>query len=103
MNYNNRACQFLPFNGLRGFDNLIEQAETPKIEKREITEDHARVLNEQISTLRKGDLVKIIYYTPAGYVTRKCKIVEINIYLRYLRTQTDCLSFNDLWSIEPLV
>ena len=100
MNHTNRASQFLPFNGLRGFEELIKQAETTKIKRREITEDHAQELNDTLTLLQRGDTAKIIYYTESGYVTRECTILEINPYLHYLRTPIGCLPFRDIWKIE---
>ena len=100
MNHTNRASQFLSFNGLRGFEELIKQAETPKIKRREITEDHAQELNDTLTLLQRGDRAKIMYYTKSGYVTQECTILEINPYLHYLRAPIGCLPFRDIWRIE---
>lgn len=102
MNDTTRACQFLPFNGLRGFEELIRQAETKKTKRREITEDQAQELNDTLCHLQRGDPVRMIYYTKAGYVTKECTILEINPYLHYLRTPLGCLPFRDIWEIEKV-
>lgn len=102
MNDSHRACQFLPFNGLRGFEELIKQAEAPKVTRREMTEDHAQELNNQLQWLKRGAYVELIYYTPVGYVTRTCIVLEINPSLHYLRTSIGYIPFGDLWQIKPI-
>lgn len=97
---NKRASQFMPFNGLRGYDALIQKAEASKTTKKEITEEHAEELNLALQSLQKGDMAKITYYTAQGYVTEACEIREINCYLHYIRTDKKCFSFKDIWNIQ---
>ena len=96
----NRAFQFMPFNGLKGYGSLIREAEAPKVSKREITEDQAESLNLALQNLKKGDTATITYYTSQGYVTESCKIKEINCYLHYIRTDKKCFSFASIWNIQ---
>lgn len=59
---NNRARQFLPFNGLRGYDELLYEAGREKEEKREITEDHAWKLSGELQLVERKMTVIITYY-----------------------------------------
>lgn len=97
---NNRAAQFMPFNGLRGFTDLIHEAETPKVPQQELTEDQAFALNEIVSKLKKGDFVKITYYTASGYISQSCTVLEVNPPLHYILTNQGCFSFNVIREIE---
>lgn len=97
---NKRASQFMPFNGLRGYDTLIKEAETPKVYRKEMTEEHANRLNQIIQSIKRGDIVKITYYTVKGYIIETCKVQEINGFLHYIRTDKNCLSFRDIWDIQ---
>ncbi len=97
---NKRAMQFMPFNGLRGYDTLLYAAEHPKEKRREITEDHAARLDEIIRRLRKGDIVKLIFYTNAGYQKMICRIKEPDTIFHILRTDKGNISFRDIWEIR---
>ncbi len=97
---NKRAMQFMPFNGLKGYDALLYEAEHPKEIKREITEDHAARLNEIIQSLHKGNIVTLSFYTGAGYQKITCRIQEVNTTFRRLRTDKGNISFQDLWEIR---
>lgn len=97
---NKRAMQFMPFNGLKGYDTLLYEAEHPKEVKREITEDHAARLNELIQSLRKGNIVALSFYTSAGYRQITCRLREVDTTFRILRTDKGNISFQDLWKIR---
>lgn len=95
-----RAIQFMPFNGLRGYDALVYEAEHPKEMRREITEDRATRLNEIIQSLRKGNRVTLSFYTGAGYQKIACRIQEVDSVFRRLRTDKGTISFQDLWEVR---
>ena len=95
-----RAVQFMPFNGLRGYDHMISSSERSKPIRREITEDHAQKLNQQISRLHKGETVVITYFTEEGYISKICCIKEVDCISRCIRISKGCIPFCDLWDIE---
>ena len=95
-----RAVQFKPFNGLRGYDTMITSAETPTPKRREITEDHANMLNQKMTQLHKGDTVVLTYFTEQGYVSHICSIKEVDCLNRVIRTGRGTIPFQDLWDIE---
>ncbi len=96
---NKRAIQFMPFNGLRGYDALVYAAEHPKEMRREITEARAARLDEIMSRLRKGDLVRVTFYTGSGYEELACRVKEIDTAFRVLRTDKGAIAFCDLWEV----
>lgn len=95
-----RAVQFKPFNGLKGYDNMISNTETSTPKHREITDDRAAMLNQKLSELHKGDTVVITYFTLQGYINRICSIKEIDPINRVIRTGRGTIPFQDLWNIE---
>ena len=95
-----RAVQFMPFNGLRGYDHMISSSERSKPIRREITEDHAQKLNQQISRLHKDETVVITYFTEEGYISKICCIKEVDCISRCIRTSKGHIPFCDLWDIE---
>lgn len=97
---NKRAMQFMPFNGLRGYESLLYAAEHPKEKRREISEARAARLDEIMSHLRKGDLVRVTFYTGSGYEELTCRVKEIDAAFRRLRTDQGEVAFQDLWEIK---
>lgn len=101
MNNPMRAVQFMPFNGLRGYDHMISASEQPKATRREITEDRAQKLNDQLSKLHKDETVVITYFSDQGdYVSKICCIKEVDCISRCIRTSKGRIPFRDLWDIE---
>lgn len=97
---NKRAMQFMPFNGLRGYESLLYAAEHPKEKRREISEARAARLDEIMSRLSKGDLVRVTFYTGSGYEELTCQVKEIDTAFRRLRTDQGEVAFQDLWEIK---
>lgn len=95
-----RAVQFKPFNGLKGYDNMISNTEMSTPKHRVITDDRAAMLNQKLSELHKGDTVVITYFTQQGYINRICCIKEIDPMNRVIRTGRGTIPFQDLWNIE---
>lgn len=95
-----RAVQFMPFNGLRGYDTMITRAETTSPKRQEMTEDRANKLNQKMAELHKEDTVVITYFTERGYVSKICCIKEVDCLNRILRTSKGPIPFRDLWDIE---
>ncbi len=96
---NKRAMQFMPFNGLRGYEALVYAAEHPKEKRREITEDHATRLDEIMGRLCKGDEIRLTFYTGEGYEKITCRVKEIDTAFRILRTDRGEIEFRDVWEI----
>ncbi len=100
---NKRAVQFMPFNGLRGYDALIYGAEHPAEPRREITEDRAAHLDEILRRLQKGDVVQVSFYTKGGYREIIGRVKEIVPAFRTLRMEWGEISFRDVWEIKVLL
>ena len=66
---NNRARQFLPFNGLRGFTEQLKKQEEPFEEELPLTDDEAESLNHIVPRLTRGSLIHIRYYHLNQYKT----------------------------------
>ena len=100
---NKRAMQFMPFNGLRGYESLLYAAEHPQEMRREISEGRAARLDEIMSRLSKGDVVRVTFFTGSGYEEITCRVKEIDTAFRVLRTDKGAIAFLDLWEVIPPV
>ena len=95
-----RAIQFMPFNGLRGYENLVTQAEHPAHTQREITEDRAAQLNQKLLSLYKGETIIATYYTGKNYKATICCVKEVDPIFKILRTDKGNIPFSALWELE---
>ena len=57
-----RAKQFAPFDALKGLKEAIAEKERIPSPRRILAEDAQAELNEQLSQLRKGTMVTVVYY-----------------------------------------
>ena len=99
---NNRARQFLPFNGLRGYDELLYEAGREKEEKREITEDHAWKLSGELQLVERKMTVTITYYDVDTYRTITGKVEQIDKIFRVLQVAGKRIYFEDVWEVKVI-
>jgi len=96
-----RASQFMPFATLRSFYENIHTMERVVAPRKEMTDEDALRLSQIIAGLKKGSVVRIIYYDTDAYVTTEGAIGEIVEPLRYLTVVKTRISFDDILNIEP--
>ena len=73
-----RAKQFMPFDSLKGFYDMIRYQEINKKNKKELLDDSYNYLNEQIKTINKGDIVTINYYHNINYINTTDTVKKID-------------------------
>ena len=95
-----RAGQFMPFSALKGFYDLIRERERVVVPKHEIAEDKAQELSDRIKALKKGSMVKVLYYSDVEYVCAEGIVTKIDIELRKLTVVKTEINFDDIWDIE---
>lgn len=95
-----RARQFLPFDALKGFREMLLFVEKQKLEKKEFSSDFLNVLNEKLNSLKKGMNIKVTYFYELNYI-ETCGIVKkvdtVNQTLILLNTK---INFDDIMDIE---
>ena len=57
-----RAKQFMPFDALKGFREMLRFVEKQKLEKKDFSSDFLIVLDEKLKNLKKGMNIKVTYY-----------------------------------------
>lgn len=102
MSRSDRAKQFMPFAALRGYDNVVKEKERIVCEKKELTDEQIENLNNIVSVLKKGDVVKIVYYKVDAYVTITGVITSIDTVMRYISVIKTKIDFLDILSIDIL-
>ncbi|MBE6138100.1 MAG: hypothetical protein E7176_06885 [Erysipelotrichaceae bacterium] len=99
---NKRAKQFMPFDALTGYFELINEAEKLEINKRELTPDEEYKLNRVFLELKKGMVVHIVYYDKDAYYSKEGIISNINIELKYITIVKTRILFENILDIEIL-
>lgn len=97
-----RARQFMPFAALRGYYNLVQAKEVVAEERRELTEEDARALNELIACLERGALVRVVYYDGKGYRTCTGAVSQVDAIYRTLWIVRTAIPFDQISTIEIL-
>ncbi|MDD3453642.1 MAG: YolD-like family protein [Bacilli bacterium] len=95
-----RAKQFMPFDALKGFREMLRFVEKQNEDKKVFSSDFLDILNEKLNTLEKGKNVKVTYFYDLNYI-ETCGVVKsvdvINQTLILLNTK---ISFDDIMDIE---
>ena len=82
MKISDRAKQFMPFASLRGFDQIVKEKEKVLIEKRELSEEEIMELSNKLTSVKKGDLVSVIYFLFGEYKKTTGVITAIDLTLK---------------------
>ena len=100
MNLEQRAKIFLPFNGLRGYYDLILKVDKIKEPKRELSEDELNELSIIYNKLKKRMVVEITYYLEDGYTKIYGMISRISAEKRTITIIKTEISFEDILKIK---
>lgn len=75
---NNRARQFIPFNSLKGYYNLIKEKEKIKLKKSQVKKLTDDELNFILCSLSVGCFVKIIYLENGSLIQKEGIITKMD-------------------------
>lgn len=98
-----RARQFLPFDALKGFKDLIKEVERVKVNKKELTEENIEKLSKTILSLEKGMMVKVIYFEQDEYLKLEGIVSKIDITNRFIMIVKKRISLDDIFEIEVVI
>ena len=99
MTKTDRAKQFLPFNSLRGYYDLIHEKEKIVTPKRELSEYDLEILSNKIQDIKKNMMVKITYYDVDSYKTVEGLVSKIDLNYKFITIVKTKISFNDISDI----
>lgn len=63
-----RAKIFLPFDSLKGYRDIIKSKERVVVKRKLLSEDDCEVLDRKLRQVKKGMMIKIVYYDQMDYV-----------------------------------
>ena len=70
-NYAERAKIFMPFDALKGFKEALKEKEKIVVDRIELSEEEKDKLIYKLDNLKKGMLVKLVYYNLQEYIERQ--------------------------------
>lgn len=99
MSKQDRAKQFLPFNSLRGYYELIAEKEKEVIPKRDLSENDIEELSNKLKMIEKNMMIKLKYYDIDRYVDVEGIVTKIDYENNYLVIVKTKISFSDISNI----
>ena len=95
-----RAVQFLPFNGLRGYDEMIREKRKIKDPKKELSERRAAFLDLMIRSMSRGDLIRCIFYKEDHYEEESGIASKVDEIKKEIVVNDKTIPFSDIWELH---
>lgn len=97
-----RARQFMPFASLKGYYDYIREQERVKEPRRELSEDGAEELSDTLNEVRRGDMLRVVFYEKDHYETTTGIVSEFDPVFRSLKIVRRKICFDDIYCAEIL-
>ncbi len=94
-----RAKQFMPFDGLKGFRDALSEKERIIVPQRDLSEEEKEVLDQKLSLIQKKDMITVEYFQNGEYVQvtgMVSRIDETSRVLKIVNTKVDFDYISDL-------
>lgn len=101
MNKANRAAQFQPFDALKGLQEELKMREERRnrVSKKEVSEEKARVISQELLKIQKGTHVEIVFYCSGRYYELKgCVAIKNDMY-KYMVIGEERIAYDDIYDI----
>ena len=95
-----RARQFMPFASLKGYYDMVREKEKIISEKRELSEYKAEILSNKLLRVKKGMVVRAVYYHIDGYVKAEGMVSNIDFDFRTITIIKTKIPFDDIYDIS---
>ena len=95
-----RAKLFAPFASLKGYYDMILEAEDRRETRRELSEDDAAALSEKLMCIAKGMHLRICFYNGMHYITAEGAVSRFEPEMHTLTLGERRIRFDDIVSLE---
>lgn len=95
-----RAAQFMPFAALRGYYELIRRQERVPEPRHELTDEEALALSRTVARIRRGQVVRAVYYDGDAYATLTGCVARIDLVERELTLVQTRIPLDDIKELE---
>ena len=90
----------MPFASLRGYYDKIREQERLKEPRRELSEDEAEELSAVLNQVKRGTMLRVVYYNKDFYDTVEGMVSEFDPVVRRLRIVRREIAFDDIFRAE---
>lgn len=98
-----RAKQFLPFDALAGFKELLKEKEIELEERKELSEERFSELESEFNRVKIGSLVRIKYYYNKQYINISGKVTGIDYSKKQIKIDSKLeINVFDIYYLELL-
>ena len=94
-----RAKQFMPFAAVKGLEEALAAKEKIKVPKRELSEEMTGKLDQTLQSLKRGQLVTVIYYQEEEYLQLTGLVAKLDVYHGYLQIVTTKIKFDNIYEL----
>ena len=95
-----RAKQFMPFDSLKGFYDMLELEEQNKKMKISLSDDSYDYLNDNLKQIKKGDNILVKYYYEIDYIKTIDIVKNIDKVNKKIYLKNSIISFEDIIDIK---
>jgi len=95
-----RAKQFMPFAALKGYEEALRAKEKIVVDKKELSSERRDELDEIIHSIKKQDMVTVIYYEKTEYLRIVGMVSKLDFDSRFIQIAGTKIDFDNVFSIE---
>lgn len=95
-----RAKQFIPFDALKGLKEALREKEKIYCEKKELTDEEIKQLNQILLDVKKRDIVSAKYFANNEYLEIKGMVSSFEFALKEITIIKTKLKFDDLIELK---
>jgi len=103
MKQSDRAKQFLPFDALKGFFQIIKDNEYKEDNRIYLSDELLEELDVLMHSLKRGDLIEVKHYEDNHYILTTGMLGLIDIEHRRLQVVKKKINFDDIVGIQVLL
>lgn len=96
MDHENRAKQFMPFDALKGFREVLAEKERIIVPKRELSEEQKEELDRKLRRIQKMDVITVEFFRNDEYVQMTGMVSRIEETARILVIVNTRIAFDDI-------
>lgn len=100
--YAQRAKIFIPFDTLKGFQEALREKEKVLVSKKRISQELKDEIAKVLIDLKKGDMVKAIYFKENEYISIQGIIASIDMVYKELSIVKTKILFDDILEIKKV-
>ena len=100
--YQDRAKIFLSFAALKGFEEALREKEKIIVSKKTISDEMRYTISYRLSSLKKKDMVKVVYYSDGEYVEIQGLVSNIDATYQVLTVVKTKISFSDIYELRVI-